>query len=675
MEYNGLKLDPDRVRHEFHAVQEHLDTVTRDMNKFTGGVNPNSPKQMAEFVYDVLKFKPQKKRDGEPDRSVSGKILETLKATNKKQRQFLELRKVQAKLTARMNKALKNFMACVEADDILRAQFNQTVTKTHRLSSSGAVYSVQFQNLPREYKKLFMPRNPDWYIGEIDGCFTENQRMLMHDGSWKAVQNVNVGDEVLAFDEVSKGVHRKLHKSVVEATKARNTVCYDVTLESGKVLRVSHNHQFLGSTGHSHAHQWITPADILNSRRTYYISKFCEPWEYEDNQVSWGALGAMIDCDGTVSHDKFQICQSVANPVTERIVEVLEELDFPTRMYHFRRSELSKADVVSYNITGIPNLLKVANLGKSKKANNILDKLYEGKSMNRNKREKVVSVKEVGEQTVYSIQTSEKTYIVEGYCNHNCQLEFRTAAFLGQDEQAVKDINNGEDVHQYTADTITAAGQPTTRQEAKAHTFKPLFSGTSGTEAEKQYYEAFKKKYNGIAKTQEGWVNEVARTKQLRIASGLIVYWPDAKRTQTGWVNNSTQIYNLPIQSLATAEIIPIAVTKLWHDLKKHNMKSFLVNTVHDSAIAEIHPDEVLEFQDISVRAFSEFVYKYLETVYNIQFNVPLGAGLKIGKHWGEADHELAEHIYNNGTFKDVAENDDGELKYVPALPEYQKVI
>lgn len=201
-----------------------------------------------------------------------------------------------------------------------------------------------------------------------------------------------------------------------------------------------------------------------------------------------------------------------------------------------------------------------------------------------------------------------------------------------------------------------------------------MFGGTSGTKAEQEYYTAFQEKYAGIANAQKSWVQEVVKTKQLRLVSGMIAYWPDAKRQGSGWVTNTPQIYNLPVQSLATAEIIPIAVTKLWHDLKANKMQSFLCNTVHDSGIAEIHPEEVLEFQDLSVRAFSEFVYKYLETVYNIQFNVPLGAGLKIGKHWGEADYDLADYIYKNGTFQDVAENDDGELKYVPTLPEYEKV-
>lgn len=199
MEYNGLKLDPERVAREYEAVSEQLEQVTRDMNIFTGGVNPKSPKQMSAFVYEVLKFKPQKKRDGSEDLSVSSKVLETLKATNKKQRQFLELRKVQAKLTARMDKALKNFMACVQADDILRAQFNQTVTKTHRLSSSGAVYSVQFQNLPREYKKLFMPRNKDWYIGEIDGAQLEFRVAAFLGQDKVAVYDINNGVDVHQF--------------------------------------------------------------------------------------------------------------------------------------------------------------------------------------------------------------------------------------------------------------------------------------------------------------------------------------------------------------------------------------------------------------------------------------------------------------------------------------------
>ena len=58
------------------------------------------------------------------------------------------------------------------------------------------------------------------------------------------------------------------------------------------------------------------------------------------------------------------------------------------------------------------------------------------------------------------------------------QLEFRTAAYLSQDKTAMKEIEDGFDVHAYTASVITESGQKTSRQEAKAHTFAPLYGAT-----------------------------------------------------------------------------------------------------------------------------------------------------------------------------------------------------
>ena len=43
------------------------------------------------------------------------------------------------------------------------------------------------------------------------------------------------------------------------------------------------------------------------------------------------------------------------------------------------------------------------------------------------------------------------------------QLEFRTAAFLSQDDTAMQEVRDGFDVHAYTASVITDAGQKTSR--------------------------------------------------------------------------------------------------------------------------------------------------------------------------------------------------------------------
>lgn len=218
------------------------------------------------------------------------------------------------------------------------------------------------------------------------------------------------------------------------------------------------------------------------------------------------------------------------------------------------------------------------------------------------------------------------------------QLEFRVAAFLGQDKQAMYDIDHGVDVHTNTAEAITNAGQATTRQEAKAHTFKPLYGGNSGTKAEVAYYDWFRERYNGVAYTQEQWRFQVLREGSLALPTGLRFYWPDTKQDRNGYISNTTAISNYPIQYLATGEIIPIAVTVLWHRLRASGGHTYLINTIHDSAIAEVHPDERELFEKLAVQSFTHDVYDYLRSVYGIDFNVTLDAEVKIKPNWSDND-------------------------------------
>jgi len=190
---------------------------------------------------------------------------------------------------------------------------------------------------------------------------------------------------------------------------------------------------------------------------------------------------------------------------------------------------------------------------------------------------------------------------------------------------------------------LTSKGQKTDRQTAKAHTFKPLYGGSSGSKAEKEYYKAFKEKYPGITSTQEGWAQTVLETKKLELPWGMTFYWPSTTMTSTGYITNSSSIYNYPVQSLATAEIIPVCVALLWKAMKAHEMDGFLVNTIHDSVIAEIPPEEVELFTDLVVKVFTEDIYRYLSTVYGMDFNVPLGVEIKVGRHWGEADTTITK--------------------------------
>jgi len=215
------------------------------------------------------------------------------------------------------------------------------------------------------------------------------------------------------------------------------------------------------------------------------------------------------------------------------------------------------------------------------------------------------------------------------------QLEFRVAAFLSQDKVAIEEVSTGFDVHSYTAKVISDAGQPMSRQEAKAHTFAPLYgaSGFGRTEAEAAYYKQFTTKYKGISEWHKRLASEILSTGRIKTPSGREFTWPNVQRRRNGSVTFFTQIKNYPVQSFATADIVPISLIYIDKLLEKNSMQSCVVNTVHDSIVIDVHPDETDKVIRI-VKATNDNLINIINSRWNIDFNVPLLLEAKIGDNW-----------------------------------------
>jgi len=76
-------------------------------------------------------------------------------------------------------------------------------------------------------------------------------------------------------------------------------------------------------------------------------------------------------------------------------------------------------------------------------------------------------------------------------------------------------------------------------------------------------------------------------------------------------------------------------------------MLSFIVNTIHDSDISEVHPDEIELYKDITKQSYIHDVYNYMYKVYNYKFDCPLGVEWKGGTNWG-LDNIVEEELYEN---------------------------
>jgi DNA polymerase I-like protein with 3'-5' exonuclease and polymerase domains len=424
LEQNGLHLDAEDVEKELSNANQLILDTEAELYELVGRFNPKSPKQKRELIFNQLKFKPAKDYLGHPLLTPKGQELQKsgedfeianylatdaeamdkMVAKTKKQKKFKELYGILNKEKDKVSKVLSKMYDCVSEtdDDILSVVFNQTRTKTHRLSSTGKEYKIQGQNINRNFKYLISPRNKGWGIGEID----------------------------------------------------------------------------------------------------------------------------------------------------------------------------------------------------------------------------------------------------QG------QLEFRSAAFQAQCEVAIQAILEDFDVHSDTASILNKVPLERfleakeakeqwaldMRQEAKSDTFKPLYGGSSGTELQKSYYQHFREKYWGVANAQENWKQEVLNTGQLRISSGLIFHWPDTVVERSGYVRNSTNICNFPVQSFATADIVPIGTVYIWYLMKVAKLLSFGINSVHDSFVMEIYPPERELLAKITVKGFTDFTLDFLQKVYKLHFNVPLEAELKFGSRWGKGD-------------------------------------
>ena len=213
------------------------------------------------------------------------------------------------------------------------------------------------------------------------------------------------------------------------------------------------------------------------------------------------------------------------------------------------------------------------------------------------------------------------------------QLEFRTAAFLAQDEKAMEEIATGFDVHSYTAQVITDAGQKTSRQDAKAHTFAPLFGATGygRSKAEAAYYKHFVEKYEGIAAWHKKLGDEAMRFMKITNVSGRQYAFPDVRRRDNGMPSHFTMIKNYPVQGFATGDVVPVVLNRL-HELLQP-LHSCVVNSVHDSMVVDVHPDEEREVLAI-IDQLNTGINDLVEQTYNVTMNVPLLLEAKIGPNW-----------------------------------------
>lgn len=224
-------------------------------------------------------------------------------------------------------------------------------------------------------------------------------------------------------------------------------------------------------------------------------------------------------------------------------------------------------------------------------------------------------------------------------------LEFVVAGELSRDPQIISDILSGKDIHGQTAAIVhKKVGEPINwkddahkhiRNEVKPYTFAPLYGGQGANEPDhiKKYFQEFFNIYKRHGEWQVEQMDSVMTRGFIRTPSGREYRFPGTRRLQGNRTTNSTAIVNYPVQGFATGDIVPLACIRAYREMKKRNLKSRLILTVHDSIVVDTHPDERKDVYEILVWATTGCPIEIKER-WNYDMVLPLNSEVSQGINW-----------------------------------------
>jgi DNA polymerase-1 len=122
------------------------------------------------------------------------------------------------------------------------------------------------------------------------------------------------------------------------------------------------------------------------------------------------------------------------------------------------------------------------------------------------------------------------------------------------------------------------------------------------------------------------WVH-VSETGRRYVFNEYKSTWGDREYTFS-----PTELKNYPVQGLATGDIVPMMLGILYRKLinKPH---VYLVNTVHDSIMLDVH-DDVLDETVKEVRSTLNNTHVYYQQTFGIPLALKLTAGAQVGLNW-----------------------------------------
>lgn len=220
------------------------------------------------------------------------------------------------------------------------------------------------------------------------------------------------------------------------------------------------------------------------------------------------------------------------------------------------------------------------------------------------------------------------------------QIELRIMAHMSKDEKLIEAYNMAEDIHRITASQVF--GVPfdevtdLQRRNAKAVNFGIIYGISSfglsqdlsiSRKEASDYIEQYFKTYPKIKGYIDSMVEDAKKTGYSLTMFNRRRPIPELKSSNFMQRSFGERVaMNAPIQGTA-ADIIKLAMIRVYDALKKGGYKSKLLLQIHDELLVETYPDEIEDVKKIIEDGMKNAV----------KLSVPLEIDMKQGNNWLEA--------------------------------------
>ena len=220
------------------------------------------------------------------------------------------------------------------------------------------------------------------------------------------------------------------------------------------------------------------------------------------------------------------------------------------------------------------------------------------------------------------------------------QIELRVLADISGDETMLSAFESGTDIHTVTASQVfgvpTDFVTPIMRSRAKAVNFGIVYGigafslskdiGVTRKEAD-SYIKTYLATYKGVADYMETTIKEAKLNGFVSTIFGRRRYLPELQNSNKMLVAFGERVArNAPIQGSA-ADIIKLAMIKVWKRLKTDFPTARLILQVHDELIVECDSKDA--------EAVKEILSSEMENAVSLK--VKLSADANFGQNWLEA--------------------------------------